>query len=316
MAFVALFPRRRLVFLLVALAAIVVVARVWPAPEVARPPAVTWQLVPLAGEPLHAAADRAGGEYEDGRGWVGDGGACVPFLAELVAHPGWMLQIRERASGCMGTENFDVVAIDAAGHAVIERPGLPMLTTYVTPSELASVRALADLSCLRTSPGYGYGEAFYELGWGTTAAGDGAYVSASSEQGEAITQLVATLRLRAAEDMFAVTPFTLRARFRGVYDETGRTISVTIDAGGTLTVQHGRKVLVREAMDRIELADLADAIIAGHLTHDDPDFTVFATGSAVIDGERYPIRLLEFSRSPEAQRLRSAVFEASWRARS
>jgi hypothetical protein len=315
MAFVAFCPRRRGVYVLVALAAIVAIARLWPAPEVTPPPAATWQLVPLAGEPLHAAVDRADGEYEDGSGWVGASGPCVPFLAELVTRPGWMLQIRERASGCTGTENGDVVAIDAIGRAVIERPGLPMLTTHVTQDELARVRALADLSCVRSSQGYGYGELFYELGWGTTAAGDGAHIAASSELGEAITELVATLRLRAAEAMFATTPFTLRARFRQWYDDDRRPISVAIDAGGMLTVQRGREVLVREAMDPVELADLADAIVAGHLTEDDRDLELLTTGSAVIDGERYPIRLFEFTSSRQAQLITGAVARAIWRGR-
>jgi hypothetical protein len=301
MAFVAFCRRRRGVWVLVTLAAIAVLARLAPAPEaeVAPAPEPTWRLVPLAGAPLEAAVDDADGEYVYDTGWApGTGGSCVPFLPALVARPRWQLQIVERASGCLGTDDRAALLVDERGRVTIVRANVPvpMLTAQLTPDELARLRTLDELSCVRTES-YGYGELFYELGWGPTASGDGAHIGASSELGQAVGAVVERALARAAEERLTRTPFRLRLDALAVDD--GRTwradravFEITIDHTGTLRVSRAGRVRYQDQLDPIAVVELMDTILPANVR--EPDVDLLARGSVLIDDERHPIALARY----------------------
>jgi hypothetical protein len=180
----------------------------------------------------------------------------------------------------------------------VKRPYLPPIRARLAPDELRLVHQLDALSCVRTEP-VGYGERFFELGWGPTAPGDGARVAASSAMGVVLDDLVGAARLRAAEARLATVPFILHLAALppgddGEWRRSAATYDLSIDAGGTLVVRRGDRELLRQPVDPIELVEVMDFIRAGAV--DDVDRLIFARGSAVIDGERYPIALATYDR--------------------
>jgi len=90
-----------------------------------------YTLVPLSGDVLPSPAP---------------GKTCVPFLAPLVAHPRWQLQIARAHSGCMGEWLVGTFSVSSDGKVGWSRPGMADRELELSPEQLATVRGLDRLS--------------------------------------------------------------------------------------------------------------------------------------------------------------------------
>jgi len=304
----------------VAATAIVVGLRAVPAP--APPPHTVpgWTFVPLTGEVLDNAVDDADGEY-DGERWnppdEAVAGGCVPFLQALIAHDHWQLQIDERRSGCLGTEQLRTYVIDASGEVVVHQPGLRDRALALTPAELARLRTIDQGACVRAEP-VGYGERFYELSIGPSEGQGGAHVASDTEIGEALGAILDAAQARYADELAATHPIQVELAARSLEHSdtwTPRTATyhLAVDTGGMLVVHRGHRELYRQQLEAQDLADLADAVL-GHLgSADDQADASYALGRGTLlfEKHRHELTLDYYERSPGLAILAAAIYEAN-----
>jgi hypothetical protein len=299
MAFVAV-PARARVGILVAVSVAVCLWRVWPAPEVrAVEPDPGWSLVPLSGEVLANAT------------------GCLPFLAPVIAHRGWTLQIDERVSGCLGTDEIRTFVVNEHGGVVVRERGLRDRELQLTAGELGRLRSLDQRSCVPTEDG-GYGLHYYELSIGPSDGQGGARVAYLSEIGAALGELLDAAMQRHADHVAATQPMRIVLAARRDDDRRGWTrrsavYRLEVDAGGLLTVHRGRRELYRRQLESRQLADLIDATHVGavdwHDDEDDRDYAL-ARGTIMIDRASRELVLGPMESGPILAPLNSALYTA------
>jgi hypothetical protein len=242
-------------------------------------PAVTAQTVryvPLSGEPL--------------RDVVEDGVRCLPFLAPITAHPRWQLQVAHGHSGCMGDWLLGSFSIGSDGKVVWSQPRMPDRTLELSPAQLATMRGLDRLDCVRTEP-VGYGEEWFRvgIGGGIDATG-GAQISRHSTLGEALVTLVDELLAQyRAKRLAQFAPITVDLTLDG-YHLALRGTHVTV-------TRRGRVWLDRDVDDAL-VVDLLDAMIdAPSKQRQRDDITALGTFSAA--GIAVPLAVTRFDIGPD-----------------
>jgi hypothetical protein len=208
-------------------------------------------------------------------------GACAEMLDELVAYPGWELQVTDLASGCMGTDTLRHVTIAASGRMTWREPDMPERHVMLTGSELDAVRALNQLGCEREYHG-DYGERFFRFGWGAADTTGGIHIASQTPMGHRLDFVIdgAIARYTAAR-LAAIQPASVHvksSRYR-----------LDVDSTGALTVRRGRRVVAHEQLDPQALVDVLDLLAAGRPAMDRE--LVLARGSATIAGRRVPVEL-------------------------
>jgi hypothetical protein len=204
-----------------------------PVPFVAAPAPVT---VPLDGHPDGAA------------------GTCVEMLDQLVEYPQWALQINERASGCLGTDDRRQITIAGDGWMTWRADGLPTRRVRLLGFELDAIRGLDRLGCEREYRG-DYGERFFELGWGAADTHGGIHIAAQTPIGHRIDEVVDA----------AIARYTAARRVEIALTKRRFTVDgyrFNVDGRGTLTVRRGHRMF-RERLDDQVRVDLFDALAAG-----------------------------------------------------
>jgi len=240
-----------------------------PAPE----PMDSYRFVPLSGDLLaHTLAD---------------GRACLPFLAPLTAHPRWQVQIAHAFRECMGPTLLASFSISSDGKVVWSAPGMPDRELALTPAQLATVRGLDRLDCVRTDEvGYSYEYFSVGIGGGITVDG-GAVLPRHSTLGDALATLFdELLRDYYARRFAAFQPIAVDLTLDG-YQLALR--------GTDLTVRRGGRTWVRDERDVDEVVDLLDTMIDGPETpHEHDGSTAF--GSFTASGITVPLAVSRFER--------------------
>jgi len=259
-------------------------------PRAAAPPpqhgSARYTLVPLSGDMLPPA--------EPGK-------TCVPFLAPLVAHPRWQVQIARAHSGCLGEWLIGSFSVTSDGKVVWSQPGLPDRELALSPAQLATVRGLDRLDCVRTER-VGYGEEFFRVGIGGGQwARGGAYVSRSSALGEVLAKLLDDLVAEyRTKRLAAFAPITADLQL-GKYRLALR--------GTHVTVRHGKRVLVDKDVDDAQVVDLLDAMIGNpDKPYERDEYTAVGTFSA--SGIAVPLAVVRVDMNGPTELLARALDEA------
>jgi len=218
---------------------------------------------------------------------VADGHACLPFLAPLTAHPRWQLQIAHSFSECMGPTLLASFSVSSDGKVVWSAPGMPDRELALTPAQLATVRGLDRLDCVRTDE-VGYSYEYFSVGIGGGIRVDGgAVIPRHSTLGDAL----ATLLDDALRDYYA-------RRFAAFQPLA---VDLTLDGyrlalrGTDLTVRGGGRTWVRDEREVDEVVDLLDAMVDGPETpHEHDGITAFGTFTA--SGITVPLAVSRFER--------------------
>jgi hypothetical protein len=307
---------RSVVALLIATAAIAA-WRAWPVIEAAfigvrsdvRPAArlVLYRYyVPLNGSPLWDAIDEADGD-EDGEppheAPAGPVQTCLPFLAPVLEYPNWQLRISNGVSACSGDVLAGDFTISSTGAVTWSRPGWPVRQLALSSEQLALVRRLDRLSCVRLQPEP------TELEWvsigldlGKHYEHAGARVSSASTLGRTVTAML---------DGLVEQYRRPRRELMGSFDlrltttEPGAIYGVRI-TGGRLTVRRGGKLLIDDPVEIDLLIDLVDAALAQPPVGD-PD----ARGRLLLAGRSVPVSLLFYEKGP-FELIHHAVQGARW----
>jgi hypothetical protein len=238
----ALVTGKRGVAAVVCVTAIVIGWRMWPAPVAATPrKQVVYTVVPLAGEPLREAEAR---------------GQCLPFLAPLVAHDDWQLQIARGTSGCLGDFLDASFTVHADGRVEWQQPDMPVRHLSLTTDELHAIRELDRASCVVAERRGGYYVDWYRVGVGSdpNVAG-GADVPMESELARRLDAIFDAAQSRYRQRVLGLG--TLIGRLTARVD--GRTYHVEIADHLITVARHGRVWASRE-LDDSELVDLIDAL--------------------------------------------------------
>jgi hypothetical protein len=289
---IAISPLRRRRSLALAAAACLVAAAVRLTPDTELlvdppPPPRTpaWAFIPLDGT---VRDDSAPGP-----------GACLPLVDELVQRPGWTLHVIDRGNGCTGGWENSRFQIHASGEVRWAPARAPVRTLWLTPDELARVRALNRHDCaFRWSPREhdGYVAMYFELGW---SEGKGVSVRQGSEIGDELGSILdgaieryAVARLAALGGLRLELDIAREADRRYRPDEAHRSPApeqLTVAYDGRLTITRRGHVVVDDRLDARQLADLADTLLAGGGSTAPPDED--GRGHAVIGARVIPFHL-------------------------
>lgn len=264
----------------------------WPAAPEPAPPAraAELQLVPLSGDPLAQAVDDLDGDWQDQSPHarpLPPGKSCLPFLAPLTAHPRWQLQIAHAFSDCMGVTLVASFSITSDGKVVWSAPGMPDRELALARAQLATVRGLDALDCVRTEP-VGYGEEHFRIGiGGGIGVAGGARISRHSTLGEALAQLFEdALAAYYKRRIAAFAPISADVDYHGYHLAL---------RGAHLAVRYGRRTWSERDLDDRELGDLLDTMIDGPDTpHEHDGYTGFGTFTA--SGITVPLAVARFER--------------------
>lgn len=255
-----------------------------PAPVPApTPPAATFHVVPLLGDPL---------AYDD---------RCMPFLPEIVRSPNWSLVFARGWSGCLGSGVDDSFAVDAEGLVRWSKPGLPTRTLVLEPDELEMLGKLASLDCHSDQHGYYVG--WYRIGVGDDPeAKGGAFVAQESIAGVALDGIFDAAITRYDRLFLAdLGPADLRMAIDG-----GLKLRLL---DHHLTISHAGKLLYRSDLTDRQVTDLVARFFA-HPRGDDPD----AHGDLYIGGYHLDVAVFSWSlpeNDPLGYAIRSAHYEVS-----
>ncbi len=255
--------------------------RAWPAPEpdpVRAPAPPTYSYVPLLGDPTRS--------IEDSQAQHGAG--CAPFIAPLLAHPNWSLQIADGTTGCTGDWIRNTYEVRADGSVRWIAETMPARELHLTAPEMALLTRVDDFPCGRTDPvGYSFG--WMHIAPGGDPRGRGAAeVPASSLAGTMIEAVMAGAidRYRAAR-LAQIGPFEVH-----LTTKIGRTrYSIDLDATGHLVFHRGKHemtVRILEPSERVELFDFLGTRIGARR---DPELDPVVGGVLVAAGVRLPIAL-------------------------
>ena len=229
---------------------------------VVPPPATTFDLVPLMGEPLDQVVDALDGDVAPD-GTIkppppGTKGTCLPFLAPIVERPRWELQIG-RGWGCMGGP-YEHWTVDFEGHIEWRTEGLPTRQLQLQPEELQRLRTLDRLDCVRTTPVDHYWEQYFRIGVGDLG---GAAIPASSTMGKELTHVIYELIKADTERLAAFGPIEVELNVTLDADETHRAPRYRLAiVDRRLTVTRHHEVLVDREVTDAELRDLLDSALS------------------------------------------------------
>jgi len=278
---------------LVALVGVTGVVAVMPQADAPAPMTQTVRYVPLSGEPLRDVVDDLDGDWDDREPAsrpLRPGQSCLPFLAPLTAHPRWQVQVAHGHSGCMGDWLLGSFSISSDGKVIWSQPRMPDRTLELSPAQLATVRGLDRLDCVRTEP-VGYGEEWFRVGiGGGVEATGGAQISRHSTLGTALSTLLDGLvDAYRAHRLASFAPITVDLELRG-YHLALRGTHVTV-------TRRGRVWLDRDVEDAV-VVDLLDAMIdAPSKQHERDGYTAFGTFSAA--GIAVPLSVTRFDTGPD-----------------
>lgn len=241
----------RLVSLALAASMAFVLYRAWPEPDaadtvVARP-GPTYTYVPLTGDPGWACQ----------RAQETQSAGCAPFIAPLIAHPNWSLQLVDGASGCTGDSIANTFEVFSDGSVFWQAANMPDRVLHLTGTELALITRANDFPC--GSTGYpGYSMAWIRIAPGGDPDGRaGVALPNSSLAGGMLDAVMRGAIARYNEErLAAIGPFEvhLAGRIEGV------PLRVAVTPAGHLVVRHGRRVVVDQALEHGELASLFDQL--------------------------------------------------------
>jgi hypothetical protein len=278
---------------LVVLAGVTVIAGVaaLPSPDEPAPAKPdSYRFVALSGDPLAQVVDDLDGDWQDQSPHarpLPPGESCLPFLAPLTAHPRWQVQIAHAFSDCMGATVVASFSIGSDGKVVWSAPGMPDRELELTSEQLATVRGLDRLDCVRTEP-VGYGEEHFRIGIGGGIRVDGgAHISRHSTLGEALAKLFEdVLAAYYQRRIAAFAPITADVTYHGYH----------LALRGThLAVSYGRRIFSQRDLEASDLGDLLDTMIDGpDAPHARDDYTGFGTFTA--SGITVPLAVERFER--------------------
>jgi hypothetical protein len=270
----------------------------------ARP--VTYRHVPLLGPSLYDAIDDADGDREHAplTAPAGPVQTCLPFLAPYLEHPSWQLRITHGYGSCFGDQPVGSFTFDSTGAVTWSKPGWPVRHLALSEAQLALVRRLDQLSCVELQPD-GSEPGFLSIGLdlGKHQSYGGAYVPPASVLGRAVTALLRDLEAQYRQPRReALSSIDLRL----ATTEPGAIYRVRI-AGGRITVQHGRKVLVDEPVDADEVMDLVDMLLTQPAIdeHDMRGVLLMQNVSVPVSAwrwERGPVQLIHYAISTAEHR--------------
>lgn len=273
----------------------------WPAAEEPSPAAVvrpvTYSYVPLLGDPTR--------EIEDAREQQGAG--CAPFIAPLIAHPNWSLQIADGASGCMGDYIRHTYEVRADGSASWTRINMPARVLHLTAPELALITRSSEFPCGRTDPvGYSFG--WMRIAPGGDPTGRGAAVVPSSSLAGMMLDAVLTGAVERYRTQRLVEIGAYELHLTGIYD--GRRYRIDMDGTGRLLVRRGKREMMSRLLEPAERVDAFDFLATriGAVRSSESD--VVAHGSLVAAGVRLPIAVGQFE-DPQLEVVWRALADAS-----
>ncbi|MEJ7602184.1 MAG: hypothetical protein WKG01_30080 [Kofleriaceae bacterium] len=301
---------RRAAVMLVACSAALVVWRAWSGePVEPSSPRPTYRYIPLLGDPLLFAVDEADGEMEETRVVRPSSlalGGCLPFLPTVVERPGWQLQFVVASSGCMGEARHDHYVLDSSGVVTWTRPNLPVRTLALLPGELARVRQLDRLDCVRTEP-VGYGEWFYRVAFaGIPNAEGGAHISGSSVMAGELEAIFEAAKTRYREHrLAALAPLSVRLRMGSRYKD--RMYGVDI-VGSRLTIRRHARILHHQQLEPADLVELVD-----RLAGPDADPETHYRGWLRTGDVTNPVALEKYTRGEFWDPVQRAVDEVAFR---
>ncbi len=265
------------------------VYRAWPAPEPDRviPPAPTYSYVPLLGDPTRSIEDA---QEQQGAG-------CAPFIAPLIAHRNWSLQLASGASGCTGDYIPNTYEMHADGSVAWTAIGMPTRMLQLAAPELALITRVNEFPCGRTDPvGYSYG--WMRIAPGGDPNGQGAAVLPSSSLGGAMVEAVlsgAIERYRTAR-LADIGAFELHVNAKVDH----RRLRVDLDGTGHLVVHRGTHESITRILQPEERVEAFDFLATRIGAVRDSEYDPIARGSLVITGVRLPVALSQW----EDQQLR------------
>jgi hypothetical protein len=220
-----------------------------PAPA----PAATYRLVPLSGVVLDSPG----------------GGACLPFLDELLSHPHGSLQIGVPCSSCMVAGFSEVYTVSDGENLLWEEPELPARTLSLTAEERAALRDLGARSCAPdTDAAFG---TEYVVAIGGVRPGPvinalarGARVLAQSEVGHAIEAVLASAVARYRRERLGFVGDVRVHLEVAEYVDGGfyRWDDGAVVRGHAVELRHRHRVIGVATLDDQQLVDLADWALA------------------------------------------------------
>ena len=290
----------RLVAAAVTFAAAFGLYRAWPAAEpgpVRAPATVTFSYVPLLGDPTRSIEDA---QEQQGAG-------CAPFIAPLIAHPNWSLQLVDGASGCTGDWIRNTYEVHADASVRWQAEGMPDRVLHLTAPELALITRTNEFPCGRTDPvGYGFG--WMRVAPGGDPRGDGAAVLPSSSLAGTMLEAVmqgAIERYRTAR-LAEIGPFELNLRVK-----IGRAqYRITMDGTGHLVFRRGSHEMTTRILEAAERVDLFDFLSTRIGAVRDPESAPVVRGALIAGGVRLPIALTRWE-DPQFGVLWSTLDDAS-----
>lgn len=239
----------RLVAFAVACSAAFGLYRAWPEAE---PPAAaplpadpTYSFVPLLGDPAYA--------YQDARDQQGAG--CVPFIAPLIAHPNWSLQLVDGDSGCTGQHIAHSYEVFWDRSVMWQAEHMPNRVLQLTEAEMALIASTNAFPCGRTDPvGYSYG--WIRVAPGGDPEGRGSAVVPESSLAGGMLHAV----MAGAVARYQVARLAEIGRFEvHLTARVGKSrVYLDLGADGRLVVRQGKRVLSSDALEVAERVELFD----------------------------------------------------------
>lgn len=252
--------------------------------------------VPLLGDPEQA--------YQRAQDTQGAG--CAPFIAPLVDHPNWSLQLVDGASGCTGDHIVHRYEVFADRSVLWQAESMPNRVLRLTPTELALVLGTNAFPCGRTDPiGYSFG--WMRVAPGGDPDGRGSAVIPDSSLAGGMLRAVmagAIARYQAAR-LAAIGPFEVHLTARA---GTVR-IRIDVSADGHLVVRRGKRVVSSEALEVAERVELYDYLATRVAAVPVEGEAVTLRGSLTAAGAALPIELDRWQ-DPNLWRLWQAVTDA------
>jgi hypothetical protein len=252
-------------------------------PPARAPEAMT--VIPLTGDAISQVVEDA----------QTSGGPCLPFLAWILAHPRWELQIVDGATGCLGETIRASYEIQHDGLVTWMEPGMPNRRVWLTPAELLAIQHLDRLSCAAPSPSRGYENGWQRVGLaGDIHAVGGATIPQDAPAAQAIDQMFATVTARYVRDRRAAlghVEIDLIASL-DAWENKRPHYRVRI-ADERITIQRGKRTIATLTAEPADLVKLVDWALATPMY---PSEDSTARGTLLVGGERRTIALERWDR--------------------
>jgi hypothetical protein len=223
-------------------------------------------------------------------------GDCLPFLAPIVAHPHWQLQVTAGFRSCEGGTISNTFTFDADGTVTWEQPGALTRRLSLDTGELDRIRTLDRLDCVR--PYRRMNEAWFMVGLPTPVRAahrtftwqQSAYLPAHSSMGTELGDITTNLM----DDYFArrateLGPIDLQLAATNHDEWLKRASGYTVRVhANRITVKRGARLLYAASVVTSDLVDLVDWRLGS--TALDPEATD-VRGTLTAQGRSLPLAL-------------------------